>query len=264
MDTKDYISSGILELYVTGALTEAERLEVEKMARLYPEVKQELESIEMAMEDYAFAHEKTPSPRVLEGILNNIEKTENEQVKILPMSGGSRLNSRFRMLAFAASILLFLSMVTNIYYYSRYQRVSGELADLRDDNTFLTDQYKSLKANYNGMEKEMAMLHDPAMIALTMKGTAMSPASTSIVYWNKGTGDLYLNANNLPKPADGMQYQLWALVEGKPVDAGVFTMDEGIHQMKLIHEADAFAVTLEPMGGSVSPTLQQLYVMGGV
>jgi hypothetical protein len=34
--------------------------------------------------------------------------------------------------------------------------------------------------------------------------------------------------------------------------------------MKHISEADAFAVTLEPVGGSVAPTLELLYVYAGV
>jgi anti-sigma-K factor RskA len=62
------------------------------------------------------------------------------------------------------------------------------------------------------------------------------------------------------------QYQLWALVGGKPVDLGVF--DSGadtltnIKEMKSLASADAFAVTLEPRGGSVNPTMDQMMVIG--
>ena len=34
-------------------------------------------------------------------------------------------------------------------------------------------------------------------------------------------GKLYFNANNLPKSPNQKQYQLWAIVNGKPVDAGL-------------------------------------------
>lgn len=264
MNIQDYISSGILELYVTGALTDAEMHEVEEMARQHEAVRQELDAIGLAMETYAMAHAKKPDPKVLENILSQVKTTANTDTKVVRMQSAPAKDTKFRMLAFAASILLFISLVANIYYYSSFHRVSGELAELRDDNTFLTDQYETLKAGYSTMEKDLAMMHDPAVVAITMKGTAMSPASTSVVFWNKGTGDVYVNANNLPEPAPGMQYQLWALKDGKPVDAGVFTMEDGMQHMKTIMAADAFAVTLEPMGGSPVPTLEQLYVMAGV
>jgi anti-sigma-K factor RskA len=63
------------------------------------------------------------------------------------------------------------------------------------------------------------------------------------------------------------QYQLWALVNGKPVDLGVFDANgklEGLQVMKNIGEAQTFAVTLEPKGGSISPTMSQLMVMGNI
>ena len=39
--------------------------------------------------------------------------------------------------------------------------------------------------------------------------------------------DVYLLVNHLPKPVPDKQYQLWAIVDGKPVDAGIFDMAEG-------------------------------------
>ena len=63
------------------------------------------------------------------------------------------------------------------------------------------------------------------------------------------------------------QYQLWALVDGKPVDLGVFDMnadDDGMVRMKAIENAQAFAVTLERRGGSSVPTMEQMMVLGTI
>jgi anti-sigma-K factor RskA len=69
----------------------------------------------------------------------------------------------------------------------------------------------------------------------------------------------------LPVPPADKQYQLWALKNGKPIDAGVFEMDTEMHMMPVtIADADAFAITLEKKGGSPAPTLSQLYVMGKI
>ena len=46
MDTEIYISSGILELYCAGALSEAEMREVERMASQFAAVKKEIQAIE--------------------------------------------------------------------------------------------------------------------------------------------------------------------------------------------------------------------------
>jgi hypothetical protein len=39
VDVQAYIESGVLELYVSGALTEQEMREVERMAHQYPAIK---------------------------------------------------------------------------------------------------------------------------------------------------------------------------------------------------------------------------------
>ena len=70
----------------------------------------------------------------------------------------------------------------------------------------------------------------------------------------------------LPKTDKTHEYQLWALVDGKPVSLGVFgeNAKEAVQQMETIEKAQAFAVTIEPIGGSVNPTMEKMVVMGGV
>ncbi|WP_311195979.1 hypothetical protein [Antarcticibacterium sp. 1MA-6-2] len=55
MDIQEYISSGILELYVYGSLSEPESREVTRMVRDYPEVKAEVEKIEAALQSLSAA-----------------------------------------------------------------------------------------------------------------------------------------------------------------------------------------------------------------
>ncbi|OYW78343.1 MAG: hypothetical protein B7Z27_07670 [Sphingobacteriia bacterium 32-37-4] len=76
--------------------------------------------------------------------------------------------------------------------------------------------------------------------------------------------DVYILPNKLPLPANGKQYQLWAIVEGKPVNAGVISDCAGLCKMKNIPSASMFAITLEKLGGSETPTLSEMYVAGKV
>jgi len=79
---------------------------------------------------------------------------------------------------------------------------------------------------------------------------------------------VYVDVKNLPAlPAD-KQYQLWALDNGKPVDAGILAVataaGDSLQHMKDIASAQAFAMTVEPAGGSVNPTLSTMTVMGAI
>lgn len=58
----EYIESGILELYILGEVTPAEAEEVEYMAATYPAVRQELDTIQENLEQYAVAHAVPPRP----------------------------------------------------------------------------------------------------------------------------------------------------------------------------------------------------------
>ncbi len=267
MNTKDYIESGILELYATGTLSTEENKGVEEMLRQHAELREELNAIERALEAYAFAYAKKPSDKVMHAILSNIEVKEVKQTpsaKTIELNPANKsISNTIRYLAYAATILLFLSVAINIYYYNNYRRVQVELADMKDQNTMLADQYNGLQVDFQKVQSDMNIIKSPSFLAVTMKGQPVSPDAIAVVYWDKSTGKVYINANNLPAPEQGKQYQLWALKDGKPIDGGVFDLKGEILEMKNITEADAFAVTLEPQGGVPSPT-GAIYVVGNV
>jgi mannose-6-phosphate isomerase-like protein (cupin superfamily) len=60
----DFIESGILEAYVLGATSEADALEVERMAAQYSEVRNEIEQISIALEKYAETQAMEPDPMI--------------------------------------------------------------------------------------------------------------------------------------------------------------------------------------------------------
>jgi len=84
-------------------------------------------------------------------------------------------------------------------------------------------------------------------------------------YWNPNTSQVYLRINNFLQPPQDSQYQLWAIHDGQPVDAGILDLSHEPLELKdILGTVEAFAIALEPEGGSESPTLEQLYVMGNV
>ena len=72
MDAREFISSGVLELYAMGALSDSERIEVEKMCALHKEVAEELERVEDALNDYAIANARNPRLAVRSELMDKI------------------------------------------------------------------------------------------------------------------------------------------------------------------------------------------------
>ncbi|MEM6799991.1 MAG: anti-sigma factor, partial [Bacteroidota bacterium] len=85
------------------------------------------------------------------------------------------------------------------------------------------------------------------------------------VFWHSTSKDVYLLIDDLPEPPKDHQYQLWAIIDGVSLDAGIF--DHHTKMQKLRHiegKVSAFAVTLEEAGGKPTPNLDRMYVKGEV
>ncbi len=268
-DIKAYIESGILELYVIGDVTPDEKLQVEAMALKHPVIKAELNEIENSMELFAEENAIEPSEelrgRILGSIVTNFgdDRTFNrtgmqtDNVIALPTA---KPNSFYKY-AFAACLALLLaSGVIIISLYSRLQDTSSQLASLQLDKQRFANQV-------NLMDGELSVFKDGSFKFLKLQGTPKAPAAAMTVAWSPVRKKVMIDMGSVKMPRNDKQhqYQLWALVGGKPVDLGVFDENpdsSDMKEMKSIASADAFAVTLEPRGGSVNPTMDEMMVIG--
>lgn len=73
---KNYIKSGILELYVLGMTSSVEAAEVQEMAALYEEVREEINDLSKVMEAYAQSHSIEPSTTIKPLLMASIDYTE--------------------------------------------------------------------------------------------------------------------------------------------------------------------------------------------
>lgn len=121
-----------------------------------------------------------------------------------------------------------------------------------------------MQAKYQEISNSLQLMSDTNVVKVAMKGIAGKEGNLATVYWNSKSKDVYVLANKLPKAPEGKQYQLWALVKGKPIDAGMLNDCNGVCKLKNTQQADIFAITLEKKGGSPTPDLSQLYVLGKV
>ncbi|HEX8277198.1 MAG TPA: anti-sigma factor, partial [Segetibacter sp.] len=204
------------------------------------------------------------------------EGFEEESASILPVSplGANKEGNnvihlnyfrKWRMVAAASIILFITSAVLNFYFYNRYQQQKQAYTALLSDRNNLQANNQVYQTRLQEWQTALEMMADPEMAMIKMPDVSGKNSNLATVFWDKRNKDVYVMPNKLPQPATGKQYQLWALVDGKPVDAGLLNSScNGVCKMKNIPRAEAFAITLEKQGGSVSPTMAAMMVLGKV
>jgi len=291
VDIQAYIASGVLELYVSGALTELEMREVERMAQLYPEVKQELDEIEASFQSFAENLHDGPRASLKDELLKNVklqsvgqkiivkeekkptssfieapvQEQKKEEAKIVSIATPNKGNYR---MAFAASLALLLASLAGLgIIWNNWADAKEELANMKVRLEESTTQYASLNTRFTEEQKLMESLRSPMVMKLKLVGQAASPQSEAMVHWDKASKKVMVDPMNLPMTDDLHDYQVWAIVNGKPVDLGVFSPgnnDMNMYEMKTVEAPQAFAITLERKGGSETPTMEEMYVMGKI
>jgi anti-sigma-K factor RskA len=243
VNIQEIISSGLLEMYATGNTTPEENAQVQALVAQHPEVKAELAEVEKALEAYAFANAVQPKIQVQHKLFSQLNFDQKEKV----IEKNNVFNfSTLKKLAAAAVILLIGSAILNVIFYSKFK----EISDLAKQNN---DQIEQLKNQTKEVDNEMKIVQSKYSLPLKMNGSELAPEADAKIYWLTNTGEIFIDPRNLPPTPAGKQYQLWAIVDGKAIDAGLIKSSDGrtfrLQQMKTFGKAQAFAITLEVEGG---------------
>jgi anti-sigma-K factor RskA len=261
----DYIATGILEAYVLGELSERERTEVEKNLVQYPALREELTRVEETQEKLLMDAAIAPKASIKANLFAQIDNTASPKAKVVAMPSSSSV--RIWKYAVAASVTIALIASFQAYYYwNKWRTSETSLTQLTAQNQRMAEDYNRVNQHLDKMENDLEVVNNPAFKRVMMMGTPNAPQSMAYVYWNESSKEVYLSIQSLKQLSKDNQYQLWAIIDGKPVDAGVFDGDvAGLLKMKDIASgAAAFAVTIEPRGGKTTPTLETMQVMGNV
>ena len=164
----------------------------------------------------------------------------------------------------AIVILLIGSVLLNFFFFqkstdykSRYKSLIATKEKLEAEK-----QREALTSAHSPAAPAIDPLSDPAFKWTTIQGAGLFKGKTVAVGWNAGTQAVYLQARLMPPPPVGKQFQLWAIINKKLVDEGVFETGaeaaQVLQQMKPLAAAQGFAVTLEKAGGSPKPSMDQV------
>lgn len=267
MELNDIISSGLLELYAAGLTSSEEARQVFQWAQQYPEVADELAEIEASMALYAQANGVQPSASVKTKLFERINEAEKAKVVSLTNTGNDnnlkvvKISSAWKIAAAAAVILLVGSTALNIMQYNKNTAINTELEQSREIANVLEEKNKAMD---DYLEKVRSKYSTPVSLA----GLEVTDAAAK-VFWMKNTGDVYVDPADLPTIEKGKQYELWAIVDGAPVNAGIIiTSSNGVNyniqKMKNFGtvQVQAFAVSVEPESKTPAVTPTKVYALG--
>ena len=262
MNIKEYIASGIVESYVLGLASEEENAEFEKLCLQYPELVAARNSFEVSLEKQAFENVPEPPAFAKQKFLDFINQQPSatiETAKVVSMENTSSSKATGSRWLAAASVLLFLVSGWLAYkFYNETVNLKSELANTKEVQAKLDDRLKIL-------EDQQKVINDPRVSVVNLTGMPKAPAASASIYWDSTSSNVWLLVKNLPQIPSDKQYQLWALIDGKPKDLGLFDSrgeDRIMLKMNNTQKADAFAITIEKRGNTGGPTLEELQTMG--
>lgn len=260
-ENREYIDSGILEMYVYGLLTEKENEEIANKAKVNPAINEEIIAIEKAIIALSSSFSPFHSVANYEKIKAKLELKHADVIDLKPRSNVAQY------IGWAAALLLLLGIG---YQYNELNVTANQVAVTGVQKAKLEQENKALQLQNTTTETNLAVVRDVNNTVVELAGQAVAPQSSAKVYWNKQTEVVYIDAANLPEPPEGMVYQVWALKLNPLTPTSIGLLDnfvannQHIFAVEKTGDAEAFGITLEPKGGSLTPTMEQLYTLGKV
>jgi anti-sigma-K factor RskA len=276
MDVKEYITSGILEAYVLGGLSDKERQEVECMSSIYEEIGEELAKLQSGFEAVAEANAIAPPTELKASIMDAIDTVPQDRVEepiaqkqalIIPLK---KKQSQPQIWRIAAILLVLVSAGFGYLYSTNSSKIDAQADQVATLDKDIASQKALLKIQ---LEKQQQLASLNAFISnketqqVIMPGTEIEPNAATRVFYNPSENQIALQIDYLPEAPTNKQYQLWAIVDGQPTDMGVLESTEAENLLLVAYTSgtpDAFAITLEKSGGSAQPDLTNLYVIGNI
>ncbi|WP_018127017.1 anti-sigma factor [Balneola vulgaris] len=174
--------------------------------------------------------------------------------------------SRYRIAAAAA--VVFMMMTLGMFIFN--QNLEN---DLDERSTVITEQQTTIQLLETEVERKeelLAILEARDVDLILMDGLNVNPNGYGKVVWDKDNGQALLQVANLPTVPTAKDYQLWFVINNQPISAGVFSVNDPlkdnffkIQELNQQATSGAFAITLEPEGGSPQPT-GDMYLLGSM
>jgi anti-sigma-K factor RskA len=245
----------LVEDYALGVLDDAARATFEQRLEVDAALRQEVAAAREALGALALSMPIAPVPELKDRVMQRIAATTSAPVQpgVLPFERSARPSRAPLWLgvALAASMVLVF-------------RLAISLRDARSDAADARSAADNGRRTLAQRDSLIAQLTDPATETVTLAATgAAKPVIKA--YVNRVHRTMMLSAGLLDTLPAGRAYQLWFIVDGKPVPSVTFRPDSTGRALlrDLAMPAGAVAATAitdEPAAGSTAPTTPILFV----
>jgi hypothetical protein len=257
MKITEYIESGNLELFVAGKLTDSEMKKVALDILNEPLLMQEVIKIEKTI----ISLSESFSPELPSSFLTLLLK------KIAtPLSKPKYIKIKRLYRVAVAAVIVLASLLT--WTIRENSRIKTEISETKAKNDSTQSKNNKVLEQLAQKIELLNQLRNPALIIENLGGQGTFNKSYAKVYWNKKDQTIFVDAMGLPEPPTDQEYQVWSLALNPltPTSIGLLSdfnhNEERIFSLENQNESEAFGISLEPKGGSLSPTMEKLYVLG--
>ena len=260
MKNLEFIESGILELYVCGILSPEENNEIFEKAQAEPEIQKEIIAIEKTL----VALSSSFSP------LNSVENYDRikEKIKVKHKTRIENKSTKSHGLHYFGWFISAIMCIIFYYYFNRISQTENLLQLSENKSKELQKLLEKEKDKNKEIQKCLSIIRNKNQTIINLIGQPIAPNTHARLYWNKNTQEVYIDALGLPNPPNEMVYQVWSFKLNPLRSTSIGLLNNfngnalGLFGGQTIIEADTFGITLEPKGGSLSPTIENLYVLG--
>jgi anti-sigma-K factor RskA len=270
MNNNELISSGELELYVAGLLSEERSIQISEIIEQDNKVRKEVEEIENVV--MRLAKESTTSKQ--QDFSDVLKKIVTDRIaddpKIISLDNKSKETDKQKSFSFskvagwaAAAVFLILFGIQ----FQNNDEINKSLNASIEDKEALQDSIQQQQFELNFKENLLATITSENTKIIELAGQDISPASKVKVFWDTDNNKVVIDAKSLPEAPQDMVYQVWSLKLEPltPTSLGLlenYSANKELFVLENTNASEAFGITLEPAGGSKTPTLEKLYVLG--
>ncbi len=254
MDIKQYIESGILELYVLGQLSPEEEKDVQEMQAKHIEIQREIYEISLSLEKYGQINsikapvsisdqlfQNLPAKKVEKNIHSNATKSPKYESGI----NWNLLNTLLALVSILGFTLYFIQKSENKAQLQKYEsalRVCDSIATIQKEEFAIINQ-----------------INKPDNKIINLLATPGYAGISVYLHYNAVEKKNFLQLVNLPDITKEQVFQLWALRDGvDPMPLDIFVDKNKIIPVTFVDNTVTYAITIEPNGGSKAPSLEKL------
>jgi anti-sigma-K factor RskA len=221
--------------YALDAVAGNERSEFERHLAECESCAQEVRELRDTATRLALAATADPPPALRGAVLDQIKTVRQlpPETTVVPMRRRDRSPLAQRLTSIAAAVLFIAAAALGIVVYQQGQQLDETRAQAAEMSDILRAGDVQVLTLDKGAEGRMTV--------------AMSRSADRMV----------LLAEDLPNPPAGKDFQVWSDQDGKMVSEGLLTPSNGEALLAISGFGDAkgIGVTVEPAGGSATPTL---------